>query len=169
MLSKLRPHLRRVGHKTRRMAQHEVEREYATLTGREDRLDHLLAAHPTLARLGRSRAQHALALANKSGITDPKWRPWIYVVTAPLDGADTMLPMRPASGGDFREAREGKLMGASLFDEPLRIDAGGYVIEQMAEPSARMVAGLLRLCRSGVFEFGWRFSRDDWTAIPASS
>ena len=41
-------HYLRVGHKTRRMAQHEIERDYANLARRDDRLRETLAQSPTL-------------------------------------------------------------------------------------------------------------------------
>jgi hypothetical protein len=33
----------------------------------------------------------------------------------------------------------------------------------------RLLGGRLRLYRSGVFEYGWRFINDDWRNIPASA
>ena len=91
----------------------------------------------------------------------------MYVVTAPLDGPDTILPMRAASPQDFREESEGKLRSQRLRDLPFTIDAGGYVHEAMAEPGTKLVAAAVRLYRSGVFEHGWRFSKEDWRTIPS--
>ena len=93
----------------------------------------------------------------------------MYVVTAPLDGPDPLLPMRSVSSSDFPESRDGKLMRNNLLDGRFTIDAGGYVREARVAPDGPMVAASLRLYRSGVFEYGWRFDKDDWEVIPTQA
>lgn len=161
-------HYLRVGHKTRRMSQHEIERAYAELSGREGRLEQVLVQAPLIARLARTRTEHQVALASQ-GKEVTKWRPWMYVVTAPLDAGPTLLTMRNPSRQDFPESREGQLSTGGLGLGAYTLDAGGYIQEMQVEDSADLIQRRMRLYRSGVLEWGWRFHRDDFRSIPSSA
>jgi hypothetical protein len=92
-------HYLRVGHKTRRMAQHEIERAYVNLSRQIDRQQELLNSSPPLARLTRTRSQHQLLLATKgiiaTGTTTNPMPPRSQPAISPTWRASRCLTGRP--------------------------------------------------------------------------
>jgi hypothetical protein len=137
----------RAGLSTRPMEAHEVERAFADLQGREDRLERLLRSLPLVARVA--------PRPHRLGGPESRFDPWISVVTAALDSGGDLLTMRPASPYDYpRNLATFPFRGERVHTQSFEIDADGYFDNSLHRDR---LYNTTRLCRQGVFEWGGRF------------
>ena len=143
----------RAGLATRPMEAHEVESAFRDLALGASRVEREAAQLPLVPRIAETRARHL-----ESGAIEPGERPWVSVVTAPLDPG-AKLEMRTPSRQDFpvvdlhaRYRRDHYY----LSDGSYTWDATGYVSRADEEG---VLLRVLRLYRNGWCEWGYRYLR----------
>lgn len=154
----------RAGLATRPMEAHEVEAAFLALASAALRVDVEASELPLIPRIAAARMKHL-----ESTAVEPGARPWVSVVTAPLDpGAE--LAMRTPSASDFpvvalhaRYLRDASYLSEGSYSW----DASGYLSRLEDDGKLQRV---LRLYRNGWCEWGfrylWRPDDPDGTRIP---
>jgi len=155
-------HYIRVGIKTRPMKQHELERAYANVTGSESRYHQMIARLPLLTRLNRPETYEEQQ-AKGAGTR----RPWVSIVTVPLDAPARLLAKRVRSASDFPRHVGPRLGDNPIHLQPYTTDGFGY-IEEKKLPTGEVLERL-RLYTNGVCEWGYRSRDRDWCAIPSTA
>jgi hypothetical protein len=145
----------RTGLSTRPMEAHEIERAFADLQYRDVRIDALITRLPLVARIAPDRSR---APEEHGNVREPAGTPWSSVVTAPLDGAETLLTMRTPAQIDFPIDRERPFVGepSYILTGIYTIDGHGYISDHEHKEWGRLVQRT-RLFREGVFEWGIRY------------
>jgi hypothetical protein len=155
----------RSGLSTKPMESHEVERAFRELSATENKVVELVSSAALIPRIARGRFRAGDMITN----AEPKMQTWTSLVTAPLDAPGQLLPMRTPDPLDFdtTPARP-KMIGDFRAVHPgsFGVDAGGYVHESVDEHG--YTHDRLRLYRSGVFEWGARYSGDNYQNLPTA-
>lgn len=140
----------RTGLSTRPMEQHELEAAYRAVVQRDAGVARRLRHLPLIPRL------------EGLDLPPPKVHrsegPWVSVVTLALDAPDPLFEMREADPHAFRDDGDYERWGReSIVSLGLNWDAHGYMDESFGHGLTERV----RLYRSGAFEWGRSFPRDE--------